>query len=67
METSPLARLPASRTKIEITTKTAKATMQVIFQTVQLLFTLLFLYIVVRGIVTTYRDADEFINSRRWW
>ena len=41
--------------------------MQVIFQTVQLLFTLLFLYIVVRGIVTTYRDADEFINNRRRW
>lgn len=41
--------------------------MQVIYNAIQLLFTLLFLYIVIRGIIQTYRDANEFMNRRNRW
>lgn len=41
--------------------------MQAIYNAIQLLFTLLFLYIVIRGMIQTYRDASEFINRRNKW
>lgn len=41
--------------------------MQVIYNIIQLLFTMVFLYIVVRGIITAYNDAEGFINRRNRW
>lgn len=41
--------------------------MNTIYQVVQLFFTALFLYVIVRGLITTFHDAEDFVNRRNRW